>query len=97
MIRAVMEMKRLLMQFINLNFIERKNNSKGKYRGIQLHQMQHARGVESHPHMLEIHAMPRMLYPVSAQKKNTLLKIVRVKLLQQLNNRAKTVTRQKYF
>ena len=63
-----MELKRLLMQFINLNFIERKNNRKGKTRGIQLHHMQHARGVESHPHMLEIHALPKMLYAVCARK-----------------------------
>ena len=79
MIRAVMEIKRLLMQFINLNFIERKNNRKGKTRGIQLHQIQQARGVESHPHMLEIHALPKMLYAVSVQRKDTLLKYVRVK------------------
>ena len=37
-----MELKGLLMQFINLNFKERKNNRKGKTRDIQLHQMQHA-------------------------------------------------------
>ena len=43
-----MELQRLLMQFINLNYIERKNNREGKTRGIQLHQMQHARDVESH-------------------------------------------------
>ena len=79
MIRAVMELKRLLMQFINLDFIERKNNRKGKTRGIQLHQIQHARGVESHPHMLEIHALPKMLYAVSVQRKDTLLKYVRVR------------------
>ena len=71
MIKAVMELKRLLMQFIILNFVERKNNRKGsgKIRDIQLHQMQHARGVESHPHMLGMHALPKMLYAVSAQKR----------------------------
>ena len=38
-----MELKSLLIQFINLNFIERKNNRKRQTRGIHLHQIQHSK------------------------------------------------------
>ena len=67
------------MQFINLNFIGRKNSRKGKTRSLQLHQMEDARCVESH--MSEIHGLAKTLYAESAPKKETLLKYVRVKLL----------------
>ena len=44
--------------------------------------------------MLGVHALPKMLYVENAANKDILLKYVKVKLLQQLRNRARTV---KYF
>ena len=63
-----MELKRLLMQFINLNFIERKNN-KRKDQGHTATPNATCQRCGSHPHMLEIHALSKMLYAVSAQKR----------------------------
>ena len=56
-----------MIQFINLNFIERTTEKEGPetlYGYIKCNMP------ESHPHMLEIHDLPKMLYAISVQREH---------------------------
>ena len=79
------------MQFINLNFIGRKNNRRGKTRGIQqLHTAATCQRCEKSRLHVRNHALSKMLHIENVLNKDALLKYSRIKLLQQLNNRLGT-------